>query len=108
MGVTEASSVALCATQREKVEMKSLLFIATFLYCYISVTALDEGCKQGPHYWCKSDETARECGATNLCLFEKQSMLKKSNKIKFAPSSVSSPKLDGAPVNVTLYYESLC
>jgi len=80
-----------------------ILGVFTLFCSYGVVSGLSERCKEGRNYWCKNDETAKECGAINLCIFENQSN-NKDNKINFQ----TERPLDAPPVNVTLYYESLC
>jgi len=66
-------------------------------------------CLQGPKYWCKSLETAKECGLVELCKLEWHAEGKDIKEKVLEPKSTKSVKVnDAPPVNVTLYFESLC
>lgn len=69
--------------------------LALFILVKIALVSC-KSCKDGPSYWCTNKRTAEECGALNLCGFSQQ--------LDDGPKQF----LDGAPVNVTLYYEALC
>jgi len=75
-----------------------------------SPVALDTSeCLQGPKYWCQSWETAKKCGLVELCKIEWQAEGKDIKEIVEKPKPVQPVKVnDAAPVNVTLYFESLC
>lgn len=58
-----------------------LLTVVSVVYC---------GCHLPPSQWCSSEETARACGVFNQCV------------------AAMKPDPFAGPVNLTLYYESLC
>ncbi|CAH1773968.1 unnamed protein product [Owenia fusiformis] len=66
--------------------LSSLAFAVT-----IGLSAATEPCNHAPSVWCSSEEIARSCGVVDQC---RRNVWAVNDKAK--------------PVNVTLYYESLC
>jgi len=61
-------------------------------------------CDSGPTYWCKDVQTAQECGMEEFCR-----IMAEEEKDGMPPVTVPPTAATGAPpVNVSLYYESLC
>lgn len=85
------------------------MFLKAFLLFFVLICVTNAGndCMDGPSYWCKSDKNAKECGVQLFC----NAMKGSQEKITFHPKEekkVKKPVLDGPPVNVSFYYESLC
>lgn len=76
--------------------MKQFLVIASvFIACCYSFPL---ECDKGESYWCKDADTAKRCGVEEFCeIMRMEKMLPTQHKGGAAP-----------PVNVSLYYESLC
>jgi len=83
--------------------MSANIFVALsfFVACSYSYPL---NCDKGPTYWCLTAKTAEECGVSEFCkIMEVEGLhqMKKEHTKKLIPTSP-------APINVGLYYESLC
>lgn len=83
------------------------VFVCSSQAFVVQPWAGNHGCND-PGYWCKNQETAKECGVLEYCKIEwgqTQTTDFIFNK-ESAKKDIAKP--DAAPVKVTLYYESLC
>jgi len=70
-----------------------------------SVYGYSLNCDKGPTYWCLTAETAEECGVSEFCeIMEVEGL----NKMEHEHHKKLVPASAAPPVNVSLYYESLC
>ena len=76
-----------------------MMKIVAFFACLAVAMAVEwndnKPCRIPPKYWCSSDAAARECGVERQCA-EWNSRLN------------AERSLGAKPVNVTIYFESLC
>lgn len=82
---------------------------AAILVAVASLLAVTHGfrpnCNNGPSYWCLNAVTAEECGREEFCAI--MEIEKNGGKIKQKVEQFH-PSAPALPVNVSLYYESLC
>jgi len=95
--------------KRRKI-FETMKFIVAILFISI---VYSKDCNDGPAYWCLDDATAKECGAISFCEFENKfldpiKIEKTEENIEHFHTKDENKAADAAPVNVTLYYESLC
>jgi len=75
-----------------------LLLLSFVTVCYSGPLNQPDNCDQGPTYWCKNKHTARECDVAEFCEIKEH-----MGKLSPVEKGTAAP-----PVNVSLYYESLC
>ena len=93
--------------------MKGIIyvFIALLGACWsveasLVLTAID--CLQGPKSWCKNVETAKRCGVLEFCKLRWDMEVKNSRNEGVGEIDQAIIKDIAPPINVTLYFESLC
>ena len=80
--------------------------ILLLVFCIIVVSyGYPLNCNHGPKYWCLNAKNAEECGVAEFCEIMK---VEKNPGIKQTDPEKVIPVAAAAPVNVSLYYESLC
>lgn len=80
--------------------------ILILVYVMIALTQgypHDHDCNSGPSYWCLNAETAEKCGVAEFCKMKAEKTTYQEENQIYQVKSIAAP-----PVNVSLYYESLC